>query len=77
MKVAIAPTVIILEVFMFRKIPSLMVLLSVLVVCAGVTIATVTDPIVVDNSLGLAVGVAGTPGRNKGNNCALSISKDG
>ena len=66
MKVTIAPTVIILEVFMFRKIPSFMVMLSVLVVCAGVTIATVTDPIVVDNSLGLAVGVAGMPGRMKG-----------
>ena len=62
MKVAIAPTVIVLEVFMFRKVPSVMILLSVMVVCAGVTIATVTDPIVINNSLGLAVGVAGAPG---------------
>jgi len=47
---------------MFRKVPSVMILLSVMVVCAGVTIATVTDPIVINNSLGLAVGVAGAPG---------------
>lgn len=59
MKVTIAPTVILLEIFMFRKVPSVMVLMSVLVVCAGVTIATVTDPIVIKNTLGLTVGVAG------------------
>ena len=59
MKVTIAPTVIVLEIFMFRKFPSFMVILSVLVVCAGVTIATVTDPIVVNNATGLMVGIAG------------------
>ena len=44
---------------MFRKFPSVVVILSVVVVCTGVTIATVTDPIVVNNSTGLIVGVAG------------------
>eukprot|EP00967_Tisochrysis_lutea_P019739 scaffold22439_cov16-Tisochrysis_lutea.AAC.1 len=38
----------------------LMMLASVLVVCAGVTVATVTDKVVINNMLGLAVGVAAT-----------------
>eukprot|EP00983_Pelagomonas_calceolata_P118510 1160514-Pelagomonas_calceolata.AAC.5 len=37
-----------------------MMLASVLVVCAGVTVATVTDKVVINNMLGLAVGVAAT-----------------
>ncbi|GAX83445.1 hypothetical protein CEUSTIGMA_g10870.t1 [Chlamydomonas eustigma] len=60
MKVAVAPSVLLLEIVMFHKIPSLMVVCSVVVVCAGVTVATVTDPVVVKNSSGLFVGIAAT-----------------
>jgi len=35
-------------------------LLSVLVVCAGVTVATVTDKVVISNMMGLFVGLAAT-----------------
>ncbi len=60
MKVAIAPTVLLLELFMFRKIPTFLCTCSVILVCIGVTIATVTDPIVVNNSTGLTVGIMAT-----------------
>jgi solute carrier family 35 protein E3 len=60
MKVAVAPTVLLLEIVMFHKIPSFMVVCSVVVVCAGITVATITDPVVVKNSSGLIVGIAAT-----------------
>jgi len=60
MKVAISPVLVVMEFFMFGKLPSKMMLASVLVVCAGVTVATVTDKVVINNMLGLAVGVAAT-----------------
>eukprot|EP00798_Chlamydomonas_sp_ICE-L_P003790 gene3790-13859_t len=60
MKVAITPTVVALEVFMFSKYPSTKMLLSIVVVCLGVAIATVTDPVVVNNALGLIVGMVAT-----------------
>ena len=37
-----------------------MMLASVLLVCAGVTVATVTDKVVINNMMGLAVGIAAT-----------------
>ena len=43
MKIAVAPTVVVLEFFMFRKLPSFLMQCSVVVVCLGITLATVTD----------------------------------
>ena len=60
MKIAITPAVIVLEFLMFSKVPSPMVLCSILVVCAGVTISTVTDTVVIKNSIGIIVGLAST-----------------
>jgi solute carrier family 35 protein E3 len=60
MKVAVAPTVLFLELVLYRKIPSPLTCCSVVLVCLGITIATVTDPIVVKNTSGLFVGVAAT-----------------
>lgn len=60
MKIAITPAVIVLEFLMFSKVPSTMVLCSILVVCAGVTISTVTDTVVIKNSIGIIVGLAST-----------------
>ncbi|KAF5837062.1 hypothetical protein DUNSADRAFT_4895 [Dunaliella salina] len=57
MKVAISPVLVVMEFFMFGKLPSKMMLASVLVVCAGVTVATVTDKVVINNMLGLAIWV--------------------
>jgi solute carrier family 35 protein E3 len=60
MKIAIAPTVVVMEFFMFSKLPSRLMILSVLVVCAGITVATVSDTVAVNNMMGLVVGVAAT-----------------
>lgn len=60
MKVAVAPTVIVLEFVLHGKRQSLQTIMSVAVVCAGITIATITDPITVKNTMGLVVGVAAT-----------------
>jgi solute carrier family 35 protein E3 len=60
MKIAIAPTVVVMEFFMFGKLPSRLMILSVLVVCAGITVATVSDTVAVNNMMGLVVGVAAT-----------------
>lgn len=43
MKIAVAPTVIALDVLMFRRIPKPRIVASVLVVCVGIAVATVTD----------------------------------
>lgn len=40
--------------------PSFLVLCAILVVCAGVTISTVTDTVVIKNSIGIIVGLAST-----------------
>jgi len=51
MKIAVAPTVIALELLMFRKLPSTRVIASVLVVCIGIAVATVSDSQVADGQL--------------------------
>ena len=60
MKIAIAPTVVFLELLLFRKLPSRLILMSVALVCLGVALATVTDTVVIKNSLGLVAGVSAT-----------------
>lgn len=58
LKIAIAPTVMLLDFILFRKIQSGMIMLSVSVVCAGIFYATVTDNVAISNAVGLAVGLA-------------------
>lgn len=60
MKIAIAPTVVVMEYFMFSKLPSKLMICSVVVVCVGITAATVTDRVAISNAMGLIVGVAAT-----------------
>jgi solute carrier family 35 protein E3 len=60
MKVAVAPTVIVMEFVMFGKLQSVSTVLSVVVVCIGIIIATVTDPIVMNNAGGAVVGLCST-----------------
>eukprot|EP00197_Chlamydomonas_leiostraca_P002559 CAMPEP_0202857364 /NCGR_PEP_ID=MMETSP1391-20130828/334_1 /ASSEMBLY_ACC=CAM_ASM_000867 /TAXON_ID=1034604 /ORGANISM="Chlamydomonas leiostraca, Strain SAG 11-49" /LENGTH=289 /DNA_ID=CAMNT_0049536155 /DNA_START=253 /DNA_END=1123 /DNA_ORIENTATION=- len=60
MKIAIAPTVVVMEFFMFNKLPSKLMICSVVVVCVGITAATVTDRVAISNMWGLVVGVAAT-----------------
>ena len=43
MKIAVAPTVIFLELLMFRKLPQPRVVASVLVVCVGIAVSTVSE----------------------------------
>ena len=43
MKIAVAPTVIALELVMFRRVPPARIVASVMVVCMGIGVATVTD----------------------------------
>lgn len=43
MKIAVAPTVIGLELLMFRRLPGPKIILSVCLVCLGIAVATVTD----------------------------------
>ncbi|KAF5835056.1 hypothetical protein DUNSADRAFT_8000 [Dunaliella salina] len=60
MKIAVAPTVIALELLMFRKLPSPRIIASVLVVCVGIAVATVSDAQIASNVVGILVGVAAT-----------------
>eukprot|EP00199_Chlamydomonas_sp_CCMP681_P002716 CAMPEP_0119104708 /NCGR_PEP_ID=MMETSP1180-20130426/2856_1 /TAXON_ID=3052 ORGANISM="Chlamydomonas cf sp, Strain CCMP681" /NCGR_SAMPLE_ID=MMETSP1180 /ASSEMBLY_ACC=CAM_ASM_000741 /LENGTH=337 /DNA_ID=CAMNT_0007089539 /DNA_START=75 /DNA_END=1088 /DNA_ORIENTATION=- len=60
MKIAIAPTVVVMEFLMFNKLPSRLMLCAVLVVCAGITVATVSDAVAIQNTMGLVVGIAAT-----------------
>jgi solute carrier family 35 protein E3 len=60
MKIAVAPTVIMIEAILFGKIPPVTIVASVLVVCLGIAIATVTDSQLITNISGLMVGVAAT-----------------
>ncbi|GIL61083.1 hypothetical protein Vafri_15447 [Volvox africanus] len=60
MKIAVAPTVIGLELVMFRRVPPLRIVASVMVVCVGIGVATVTDAQMVSNLIGIAVGVGAT-----------------
>ncbi|KAG2438048.1 hypothetical protein HXX76_005660 [Chlamydomonas incerta] len=60
MKIAVAPTVIALELLMFRRVPPARIVASVMVVCLGIGVATVTDTQMVSNIVGIAVGVGAT-----------------
>ncbi|KAG2450668.1 hypothetical protein HYH02_004508 [Chlamydomonas schloesseri] len=60
MKIAVAPTVIALELLMFRRVPPARIVASVMVVCLGIGVATVTDTQMVSNLVGIAVGVGAT-----------------
>lgn len=57
-KIAVAPAVLAIEYILFKKTASRRVMLSVLVVCCGIGIATVTDTQVSTNMLGLLVGLS-------------------
>ena len=60
MKIAVAPTVIALELVMFRRVPPAKIIASVMVVCAGIGVATVTDSQMVGGgreALALLLGV--------------------
>ncbi|GLI60906.1 hypothetical protein VaNZ11_003139 [Volvox africanus] len=58
LKIAITPTVVVLEFLLFRKVQTSRVLISVMVVCVGVAVAAVTDKVAVSNLIGVAVGLA-------------------
>ncbi|KAL6744932.1 triose-phosphate transporter family-domain-containing protein [Haematococcus lacustris] len=60
MKIAVAPTVILLEFIMFRRLPHPRVVAAVLLVCLGIAVATVTDSQMVRNLWGIWVGLAAT-----------------
>ena len=60
MKIAVAPTVMFLELAAYRKVPSPRVVASVMLVCVGVGAATVTDSQMARNAKGLAIGLAAT-----------------
>jgi solute carrier family 35 protein E3 len=42
-KIAVAPTVVLLELLMFKRLPPPRIIASVLVVCSGVFLATTND----------------------------------
>ncbi|PNW72757.1 hypothetical protein CHLRE_15g641266v5 [Chlamydomonas reinhardtii] len=58
LKIAIAPTVMLLDFVLFRKMQTWRIMASVAVVCVGVTAATVTDHVAISNVVGLGVGLA-------------------
>lgn len=60
MKIAVAPTVLVLDLILFRKIPPPKVVASVAVVCLGIGLATVNDTQMVTNVYGIIVGVGAT-----------------
>jgi solute carrier family 35 protein E3 len=60
MKIAVAPTVMALDAALYRRVPTPRVAASVLLVCLGVAVATVTDTHMARNARGLAVGLAAT-----------------
>lgn len=60
MKIAVAPTVLALELLLYNKRPTPRVVASVLLVCVGVGAATVTDPQMAQNMAGLLAGVGAT-----------------
>lgn len=60
MKIAVAPTVMLLELIFFRNVPPPKVVASVAMVCLGIAIATVTDTKLIKHIYGLLVGLAAT-----------------
>ncbi|GFH29519.1 TPT domain-containing protein, partial [Haematococcus lacustris] len=59
-KIASTPVVILLELVLFKKVPRMVVCVSVLCVCAGIAIATINDPISIKNVSGMVVGLLST-----------------
>ena len=57
-KIAVAPAVLIIEYILFRKTASTRVLMSVMVVCCGIGVATVTDTQVTASVMGLLIGLS-------------------
>lgn len=57
MKIAVAPAVLLLEFIFYRKTVSPRTVASIVVVCLGVGMATVTDPQISSNILGLLIGL--------------------
>jgi solute carrier family 35 protein E3 len=60
MKIAVAPTVMALDIIMYRRLPKPLVIASVLLVCFGIAIATVTDHQMITNVKGILLGSAAT-----------------
>lgn len=60
MKIAVAPTVIFLELVMFRTLPGPLIMASVTLVCLGIGVATVTDSQLIKNIYGLFIGCGAT-----------------
>ncbi|KXZ48916.1 hypothetical protein GPECTOR_24g205 [Gonium pectorale] len=60
MKIAVAPTVIALELLMFRRVPPARIVAAVALVCAGISVATLSDSQVASNLVGIAVGLGAT-----------------
>lgn len=60
MKIAVAPTVMGLELLLYHKVPPPKVVASVMVVCLGVALATVTDSKIATNLMGMFVGMMAT-----------------
>lgn len=60
MKIAVAPTVMLLDLIFFGNVPAPKVVASVVLVCLGIGIATVTDSKLISNLSGLFVGLAAT-----------------
>lgn len=60
MKVAVTPTCVLIEVLVYHKVLTAKMVLSVLVVCVGVILATVTDKVAISNTMGLIAGVGCT-----------------
>lgn len=57
-KIAIAPTILVMDSVQHRSVPPLSVTLCVVLVCVGIGMATVFDKAVVTNPIGLFVGFA-------------------
>ncbi|KIZ07727.1 Solute carrier family 35 member E3 [Monoraphidium neglectum] len=60
MKIAVAPTVMALELAVYGKLPTPRVVLAVMLVCLGVAAATITDTEMASNLKGLAIGASAT-----------------
>jgi solute carrier family 35 protein E3 len=60
LKIAVAPTVLVLESAAARRLPAPRTVAAVGLVCAGVAAATVTDAAVASNARGLAAGLSAT-----------------
>eukprot|EP00882_Tetradesmus_deserticola_P010725 GHRQ01011326.1.p1 GENE.GHRQ01011326.1~~GHRQ01011326.1.p1 ORF type:complete len:302 (+),score=107.75 GHRQ01011326.1:144-1049(+) len=60
MKIAVAPTVMLLDLIVFGIVPAPKVVASVVLVCLGIGIATVTDSTLVKHFYGICVGAAAT-----------------